>query len=108
MVKHILQAKDPSGDNFLYESEYGLVKIYSSFIYEVCLYKHWKNGYCQLDSKFYKSDHILHIKKNRVITKYKNFFLEKEIILVGVPKEFIDENQLKVYTFKPIIKKRKK
>lgn len=108
MAKHTLQMKDPSGDNPLYESKYGLVRMCSSFIYEVCLYKYWKNGFCQLDSKFYKSSHILHIKKDNTIIKYKDFFIEKEISLIGVPKAFIEEFNLKYYKPEVLIKKRKK
>lgn len=106
MVKPTNLTKDHSGDNSFYEYENGLVKIYPEFIYEVCLYKYWKNGYCQLGSKLYKSNHLLHIKDNNIINKYLGFFIEKEISLIGVPKEFIEECKLKQY--KPIIKKHKK
>lgn len=99
----MLQMNDPSG---LFETENGLVRIYQTFVYELNIYKYWKGGFCQMGSKLYKSNKLLDIKKDNIIEKYDDYFIQKEITLIGVPQKFVDENQLKVY--KPIIKKSKK
>lgn len=108
MGKHTLQTNDLSGNKKLYEYEGGLVEVLPTFTYEVSLHKYWKNGYCFLGSQLYKADRLLHLKGNCVITKYKGYRIEKEIVLIGVPEEFIKEQQLKIYELKPKIKKSKK
>lgn len=105
MAKHILQTNDLSGTKYyIYNDQ--KIEIFSCFIYEVCLYKYWKNGFCILSSKFYKSDKLLNIKKWRKYKYFKEYMLVQEIILVAAPYNFIKENNLPEY--KPIIKKSKK
>lgn len=106
MGKRTHQTSDHSGSKY-YEYEEGLVKLLPTFTYEVTLSKYWKNGFCQLGSKFYTADRLLHIKNNRVITKFDGYSIEKEISLVGVPQEFIDEMNLPLYVPK-LNKKSKK
>lgn len=103
MVKNIHQMNDLSG---LFETNDGLVRIYPTFVYELNVYKYWKGGFCQLGSKICKSNKLLNFKKDNIIEKHDGYFIQKEITLIGVPREFVDQNQLKVY--KPIIKKSKK
>ena len=107
MGKHTLQTSDHSGSKF-YEYEGGLVELLPTFTYEVTLSKYWKNGFCQLGNKFYKADRLLHIKNNYIVTKYEGYSIEKEISLVGVPQEFIDEMNLSPYVPKPNKKSKKK
>lgn len=103
MGKLTNQTKDLSGDK--YEFEKYTVEISPTFIYEVSLHKYWKNGYCFLGNKLYSSNKLLNTKDN-VVTKFDNYFISKEINLIGVPKKFIEDNNLKLY--KPFIKKLKK
>ena len=106
MEKRTNQTSDLSGSKF-YEYEGGLVELLPTFTYEVTLSKYWKNGFCQLGSKLYKANRLLHIKNNYIITKYKGYRIEKEISLIGVPQEFIDEMNLSPYVPKPNKKSKK-
>lgn len=107
MGKRTNQTNDLSGSKF-YAYEEGVVRLLPTFTYEVTLSKYWKNGYCQLGSKFYKANRLLHIKKNYIKKKYLGYFTIKEISLIGVPQKFIDEMKLSLYVPKPKIKKSKK
>lgn len=108
MTKNTLQTNCLSGSKEWYEYKDGLVKLFPTFIYEVSLHKYWKNGYSLLGSKYYKTNKLLSLKHDHISTKFKDCILDKKIELIGVPIEFINEFQLKVYVPKPIIKKRKK
>ena len=107
MGKRTHQTNDLSGSKF-YEYEGGLVELLPTFTYEVTLSKYWENGFCQLESKLYKADRLLHIKRNYIVTKYEGYSIEKEISLVGVPQEFIDGMNLSPYVPKPNKKSKKK
>lgn len=76
----------------LYGGEF--VEITPLFIYEVNLYKYWKCGFCLLGNKFIKSNKLLSIKSNKTIEKHKDYFIEKEIHLIGVPEQFAAQNDL--------------
>ena len=109
MAKHINQTKDHSGNgNKWYKFEGRLIEVLPSFTYEVSLHKYWKNGYCFLGSKLYIADRLLHIKNSSIINNYVGYSIEKEIVLIGVPQEFIEEYNLKLYEPKPIKKSKKK
>lgn len=57
-------------------------------------------------SKYYKSDKLLNIKNEEVVLKKtKEYTLVKMIDIVGVPKEFIEENKLPLFVLN---EKRKK
>lgn len=107
MEKRTHQVSDHSGSKF-YEYEGGLVELLPTFMYEVTLNKYWNNGYCLLGSKSYKADRLLHLKNNCIITKYDGYLIEKEVSLVGVPQEFVDEMNLPLYVSKPNKKLKKK
>lgn len=106
MVKHTCQTNDPSG-NKLYDYNGILVEPLSTFIYEITINKYWKNGYCQLGRKLYKSDRLLNISNNSIVIKYNDYTIEKEISLIGVPQEFINEMNLPLYIFKKTKKLKK-
>ena len=59
--------------------------------------KYWKNGYCLLGSKLFKSDKLLNIRCPRVYKRFKEYTIEKEISLIAAPQEFIIEMGLPVY-----------
>ena len=104
MEKHTNQTNVLSGNKF-YEYEGNLVELFPTFKYEITLNKYWENGFCQLESKFYKAKRLLHIKHICIIIKYKGYHIEKKISLVGVPQEFINEMNLSLYTSKKSNKK---
>ena len=95
----------PSGRDFYLYKDNGIVE-YNSFIYEVSLHKYWKNGYCLLGTKLFKSNKFIDVKKTHIYKKFKDYMIEKDIILIAAPYEFIREKNLKVY--KPIILNTKK
>lgn len=107
MGKRTPQTNDHSGSKF-YEYEGGIVELLPTFTYEVTLSKYWNNGFCQLGSKLYKADRLLHIKDNCIVIKYDGYSIEKEISLIGVPQEFADEMNLPLYVSKPNKKFKKK
>lgn len=97
MGKPTCQTNAPSGSKF-YEYEGEPVELLPTFMYEVTLSKYWKNGFCQLGSKFYKAVRLLHIKNTCIIKKYNDYYIEKKINLIGIPQEFVDEMNLSLYT----------
>lgn len=80
------------------------------FLYEVCLYRTTKGMASLIASKFFKSDRLLDIKKTVTVKRYDEYTLLRSIDLVGVPKEFVEMEQLPVYELnkKKINKKKKK
>lgn len=98
MGKPTLQTNDHSGhefDTYVYNGD--RIEISPSFIYEVCINKYWKCGFCVLGSKLYKSNRLLRVKHKSIFKYYKNYVIEKEISLVGAPIGFIKENNLPIY-----------
>ena len=78
------------------------------FLYEVSIYKLTKNMACILDSKFYKSDKLLKIKKDVEYKKVKDGSIVRYVDLLGAPMEFIQENNLPIYELRKPSKKKKK
>ena len=98
--------KDRSGQEpktYVYDGS--RIEVLPYFLYEVCINKYWKYGFCVLGSRFFKTDKLLHIKHKNLLKCYKDHTIEKEIFLVGAPYEFIRENNLPVY--EPNIKNKK-
>ena len=83
MEQLISHMKDPSGDEFYLYEENG-IKEYDSFIYEVSLHKYWKNGYCLLGIKLYKSNKF-------IPTKTSNSPNLKSLIIFILSKAFVSE-----------------
>lgn len=84
------------------------VEIMPYFLYEVSIYKITKNMAFLLDSQFYKSDRILTVNKDVTVIKYKGYRLVRYVDLLGVTKEFIEENNLPLYESKQKSIKNKK
>lgn len=98
--------KDRSGQEpktYVYDGS--RIEVLPYFLYEVCINKYWKWGFCVLGSRFFKTDRLLHIKCRNALKYYKDYVIEKEISLIGAPYEFIRENNLPVY--EPNVKKKK-
>ena len=51
---------------------------------------------------------MINVQFNCIVTKYDGYSIEKEISLVGVPQEFVDEMNLPLYVSKPNKKLKKK
>lgn len=78
------------------------------FLYEVSIYKITKNMVCILDSKYYKSDKLLTIKKKAEYKKVKDGHIARFVDFLGAPIEFIRENNLPIYELRKPSKKKKK
>ena len=75
------------------------------FLYEVSTYKITRDMAYLLNSKFFKSDKLLKIKRDIECKKVKNFRIIRFIELIGAPMKFIQENNFPIYE---TIKKKKK
>ena len=84
------------------------VEIMPYFLYEVSVYKITKNMAALMGSQFYKSDKPLTIKKDSTIKKYKDYSIVRYVDILGVTKEFVEENNLPIYEIKKKRNKKKK
>ena len=84
------------------------VEIMPYFLYEVSVYKITKNMAALMGSQFYKSDKPLTIKKDSTIKKYKDYSVVRYVDVLGVTKEFVEENNLPIYEIKKKRNKKKK
>lgn len=80
------------------------VEIMPYFVYEVSVYKITQNMASLMVSKLYKSDKVLMIKQPVTIKKYKDYSIYRYIDVLGVTKEFVEENNLPIY--EPKVKKK--
>lgn len=83
------------------------VEIMPYFLYEVSVYKITKNMAALIGSQFYKSDKPLTIKKDVTVKKCKDYSIVRYVDILGVTKEFVEENNLPTYEAQ-IKKKRNK
>lgn len=97
MKEHLNLKKDLSGNKKLYVYLDSKVYEHPKFLYEVSIGKYWKYGYCLLSSTHYESDKLLNISKPNEYKRFKDYMIGKSITLIGVPKYFIEENELKLY-----------
>lgn len=65
------------------------IEVLPYYLYELSLYKYWKNGCCLLASRFYKSDLPIIFTKSCVTEQQGEFLIEKSISLIGAPEEYI-------------------
>lgn len=85
------------------------IKIAPCFIYEVSAHKYWKNGYCFLGDKYYKSDRLLRISSSHKVSIFNGYKIVKEIVLLGAPEGFIKEMGLPLFVpTEPKVKTKKK
>lgn len=83
------------------------VEIMPYFLYEVSIYKITKNMASLIGSQFYRADKLLNIKNDITVEKFKNYNIVRYINILGVPKEFVEENNLPMYETKKKSKKKK-
>lgn len=91
------QTKDRSGVKPLYRFDGGLIEALPYFLYEVSIDKFWKNGFCCVKSRHFKSDRLLKIKKAYESKRFDDYKIVRSITLLGAPYNFIRERNLPVY-----------
>lgn len=67
------------------------------FLYEVSIYKVYKNRSNLLSNKFYKSEVLLNVCESKVIKKFNKFSIICFVTLLGAPISFIKENNLQIF-----------
>ena len=77
------------------------------FLYEVSIYKITKNMASLMDSQLYKSDKVLKVRNDVTVEKYRDYSIVRYITILGVTKEFVEENDLPIYK-KKLTKRKKK
>lgn len=83
------------------------VEIMPYFLYEVSIYKITKNMASLMDSQLYKSDKVLKVRNDITVKKYRDHSIVRYVTILGVTKEFVEENDLPIYK-KKLIKRKKK
>lgn len=89
MVKRINPTSYRFNNNIVEEMPY--------FLYEVTIYQIKKDTANLLYSQLYKSNKFLEISKDTIIKKFRNFIIAKYVNIIGVTKEFIEDNHLQLY-----------
>lgn len=98
MVEHINQTKDHFGRNpITYRFENNQISVLPYFLYEVSADKLWKNGFCNLKSRYFKSNKFLKVKHTVETKRFDGYKVVRSITLLGAPYNFIKENNLPVY-----------
>ena len=83
------------------------VEIMPYFLYEVSIYKITKNMASLIDSQLYKSDKVLKVRNDVTVKKYRGYSIVRYVTILGVTKEFVEENDLPIYK-KKLTKRKKK
>lgn len=93
------QTKDLSGRNLI-TYRFGNSQILASpyFLYEVSVDKYWKNGFCNLKNRYFKSDKFLKINHTVEIKHCGEYNIVRSISLLGAPYNFIKERNMPIYT----------
>ena len=90
-----------------YEYQGHQIEILPTFLYEVSLYKIFPTSSTMLSSRYYTSNKIIKVEESKVVKRFKNFFIERFITLLGAPISFIKDNNLPIYELKKQSKKKK-
>lgn len=83
-----------STQNVYSNKQYKLTE-YPKFLYEVSLYKIWKD---RADSQFYAAEKPLTIKKETISKKVKDYMLVKYITWLSAPLDYLLSNGFKLVT----------
>lgn len=83
--------------NVYSNKQYKLIE-YPKFLYEVSLYKIWKNRAECIDNQFYIADKPLVVKKETVTKKVKDYMLVKYITWLAAPLDYLVKNNFKLIT----------
>lgn len=90
MVKKLTQ-------NVYSDKQYKLTE-YPKFLYEVSLYKIWKDRAECVGSQFYVADTPLAIKKETISKKVEDYRLVKFITWLSAPLDYLMQNNFKLVT----------
>lgn len=71
---------------------------YPKFLYEVSLYKIWKDRAECIDNQFYIADKPLKIKKETISKKIEDYTLVKYITWLAAPLDYLVQNNFKLVT----------
>lgn len=71
---------------------------YPKFLYEVSLYKIWRDRVECIDSQFYAAEKPLTIKKETISKKVKDYMLVKYITWLSAPLDYLLSNGFKLVT----------
>lgn len=98
MAKHISQTKDRSGHKpLIYQFKGNRIEVLPYFLYEVSIDKLWKNGFCNLKTKYFKTGKLLKIRSTEEFKYYPEYKVVRSISLIGAPYDFIKEHNLLIY-----------
>lgn len=86
---------NPPGKTYRFEG--GQIEVLPYFLYEVSIDKVWKNGFCNLKNRFFKSDRFLRVVLTEDIRRYNEYSIVRSVTLLGAPYGFIKENNLPIY-----------
>lgn len=90
MAKKLIQ-------NVFCNKQYKLTE-YPKFLYEVSLYKVWKDRAECIDNQFYIADKPLEIKKEIISKKVEDYMLVKYITWLSAPLDYLVKNDFKLVT----------
>lgn len=65
------------------------VKVTSRFIYNVSVYKIWKNGASLIEEKYYSSSEPLKLNKISKILHKENYLIQRFVDLIGATEEYL-------------------
>ena len=92
------RTKDRSGSKpVTYRFEGSQIEVLPYFLYEVNVDKLWRNGFCNLKSRYFKSDRFLKIVKTEETKQFDGYKIVRSVILLGAPYSFIKERNLPIY-----------
>ena len=86
-----------STQNVYSNKQYKLTE-YPKFLYEVSLYKIWKDRAECIGSQFYAADRPLTIKKETISKKVEDYRLVKFITWLSAPLDYLMQNNFKLVT----------
>lgn len=86
-----------STQNVYSDKQYKLTE-YPKFLYEVSLYKIWKDRAECVGSQFYVADTPLTIKKEAISKKVEDYRLVKFITWLSAPLDYLMQNNFKLVT----------
>lgn len=91
------RTKDRSGAKpVTYRFEGSQIEVLPYFLYEVSIDKLWKNGFCNLKSRYFKSDKFLKVRLTEE-KHYDGYSIVRSVTLLGAPYSFIKERNLPIY-----------
>lgn len=79
----------------LYQDGRNKIELLTTYLYELSIYAIGKNRVELVASKFISSKKEIRIKKPIQIKKCKGYIIEKSIVLLGAPQEYMDKYFLK-------------